>query len=367
MSARFRAPDYKPTREDVERLHNVFRAFFKKKKPRFLTSAHDAYFFLLLSDRKFAIEFLTTYFPDLAEVLDFDRLSFEMGTRINLLFEKKIADLSFIVPFKERGWENVRIRIIIEHKAQSGSREDRRSLGNIYQYLSLGMTEPLGIGSDKGEEPRAAQSIAVLVYTGRDENYNGPDPKKCFPLPKKLEKYRFGGYIPCVNLTRLYKEGKIKGSPLLRLALSALACGGLRTLGKMFEALMVIYDELKTVDERAKYHLGMFFEYVRAATKNLKQTISRERFLNVMYKMENEEVKSAMEPYGGWFTKEEEKAIYDKGYEGGYDKGYEGGREEWTLRTLGGLVDKGLLPLKQAAAEMGLTVSQFKEKVAALA
>ncbi|MBQ9873630.1 MAG: Rpn family recombination-promoting nuclease/putative transposase [Thermoguttaceae bacterium] len=260
--------------ERNERKRFFHRLFHKKRSV--LGSIHDIFFFVVMSDRKFLIEVMKKYFPDLAEALDFDKLTFEPTTRVNALFERKVADLVFVVPCKDPQNADVRIHIIAEHKAQHGRRDNRRTLLNIHEYVNLTTKAILNdLESDKSKKSdRCPQAIAIIFYTGKNEKYEAPKWSDLFFLPKELERYLISLEIPCVNITRLLTNGKIKGSPLVRGAFSALGYAGKGVLGKNFGAVVKILSKIKKIDWRARFLIDACFTYAFGSANNEGQEIT---------------------------------------------------------------------------------------------
>ncbi|MBQ9875091.1 MAG: Rpn family recombination-promoting nuclease/putative transposase [Thermoguttaceae bacterium] len=256
----FRDPNRVLTDEESSEIRSLFRAA-SEKKPKFIESIYDLYFLALLSDLSLMIEALKTYLSEWAEYLDFDRAQFEPTVRANRSLRKKVADMIVSVPFKKGERPDMKILIVVEHKAQSGGQADVETIANVVEYVVLTTTEQMRNAKAKNGEPRSRpQSLVVVFYTGPDPNYKAPEWSKAFPLPEPFAKFAFKIKIPRANVTRLYLDKKIKGTPLLRAGFSALACAGRNILTSAFASLVDIFREIKDADYdyRARRHFRNF-------------------------------------------------------------------------------------------------------------
>ena len=98
------------TEKDRKLRWELLRVLFGKKR-RGPDPVHDLCFFMAMSDPEFVKETLLTYFPELAEELDLDQITAEPATFLNRLLERKIADLIFSIPLKNKEWGDVKIRM----------------------------------------------------------------------------------------------------------------------------------------------------------------------------------------------------------------------------------------------------------------
>ncbi|MBQ9873491.1 MAG: Rpn family recombination-promoting nuclease/putative transposase [Thermoguttaceae bacterium] len=337
------------TEKDRKLRWELLRVLFGKKR-RGPDPVHDLCFFMAMSDPEFVKETLLTYFPELAEELDLDQITAEPATFLNRLLERKIADLIFSIPLKNKEWGDVKIRIVIEHKAQGEKKDNRRTIMNLVEYVVLATKEGMKSAGADNNRP-IPQAIAIVFYTGGDVDFDTPVWEEYFKLPGKLGEFSLKIKIPCVNLTRLVTEDKLQGSPIVRAFFSAMAYAGLRTLKKNFGKVLKIFNEIKRRSDRVEILYDMLVAYIFRATENVGQTITEEEFVNECNKLETREMKEVIRPLTNWLSEEEKTAL----------------REEGSVKILRNLVDSKLLTPKQAAEQLGLTVSQFKQKEAALA
>ena len=337
------------TEKDRKHRWELLRVLFGKKR-RGPDQVHDLCFFMAMSDPEFVKETLLTYFPELAEELDLDQITAEPATFLNRLLERKIADLIFSIPLKNKEWGDVKIRIVIEHKAQGEKKDNRRTIMNLVEYVVLATKEGMKSAGADNNRP-IPQAIAIVFYTGGDVDFDTPVWEEYFKLPGKLGEFSLKIKIPCVNLTRLVTEDKLQGSPIVRAFFSAMAYAGLRTLKKNFGKVLKIFNEIKRRSDRVEILYDMLVAYIFRATENVGQTITEEEFVNECNKLETREMKEVIRPLTNWLSEEEKTAL----------------REEGSVKILRNLVDSKLLTPKQAAEQLGLTVSQFKQKEAALA
>lgn len=221
---------------------------------------------------------------------------------------------------------------------------------NLVEYVVLATKEGMKSAGADNNRP-IPQAIAIVFYTGGDVDFDTPVWEEYFKLPGKLGEFSLKIKIPCVNLTRLVTEDKLQGSPIVRAFFSAMAYAGLRTLKKNFGKVLKIFNEIKRRSDRVEILYDMLVAYIFRATENVGQTITEEEFVNECNKLETREMKEVIRPLTNWLSEEEKTAL----------------REEGSVKILRNLVDSKLLTPKQAAEQLGLTVSQFKQKEAALA
>ncbi|MBQ9875423.1 MAG: hypothetical protein IJM30_13295 [Thermoguttaceae bacterium] len=335
------------TEEELNRRRELTRSVFRKSC-RGGPSIHDKYFLLNMARRSFMIEVLETYLADWKEELDIPRFRYVSTARVNRMFDKKIADIMIAIPAKAPGWKDVEILIVIEHKAQSGSKENRRTIANLIQYITLASVE--GLDEDSDGKRRFPQALAIVFYTGDDPEFDTPRWSDYFELPEGLSKYLVRCEIPCVNVTRLMIEDKIQGSPFVQAAFWALASAGKRTLVENFRKILRVFAKIKNFDGDARIAFNAFIDYAFQAVASVGQKISRKLFYDALQELEDEEMKEELSVYDGWISEEERDECLEKG----------------GLIMLMGLVNNKLITQKQAAEQAKMTVAEFKKKTKAL-
>jgi len=127
------------------------------------------------------------------------------------------------VPLKGRE-EYVALTLIAEHKAQSGSAIDRRTVAQTLKYVALEVEKQLtNLSSDK----ILYQPLVVVFYTGSDPDFEAPSWENCFPFPEELQidehreaQIRFKPVT--VNLTRLFLEDKLSKEDFLNVMVASM-------------------------------------------------------------------------------------------------------------------------------------------------
>lgn len=181
-----------------------------------------------MGDRNCAVDFMKALFADWAKCLDFDKLSVEPNEIYSRALSKRVADLIYSVPIRGSDDQKVEISIVVEHKAQSGSFDvDGRTIGNVVSYQ-------VSTTIDKRRyNKNSPQSLAIIVYTGPDVNYDSPKWEKYYPLSEHFERYQLKCEIPCVNVSKMVADGtleKLALSPIVGKTCEALGHAGLGDL-----------------------------------------------------------------------------------------------------------------------------------------
>ena len=103
-------------------------------------SVHDGYFHAMLDNRPFVARYLNAYLPkavrDVLDLSDPSKIEILSTEFYDERLKKHIADLIFLVPFKNSD-ARAALRLIAEHKAQSGASVDRRTVAQTLKYLTL--------------------------------------------------------------------------------------------------------------------------------------------------------------------------------------------------------------------------------------
>lgn len=198
-------------------------------------SVHDSFFHFMLKIPVFAVRFLNAYLPeellaalDLSDPSNIKILSSDYyDKRLN----KHIADLIFLVRCKGED-ARVALKLVVEHKAQSGSLVDRKTVAQTLKYAALEIEEQL---KKTPNEKIVYQPLVVLFYTGSDPTFEAPSWESCFPLPEllRVEKLREAQirFRPlCVNLTRMFLEDKLSKKDFLRVMPEIMARASLKQL-----------------------------------------------------------------------------------------------------------------------------------------
>ena len=252
-------------------------------------------------------ETMKVYYPDLAKVLDFDRGRLAPTTR-NRMFDRKIADFAVIVPVFDPNLGEFEIMPIVEHKAQSGRNVDRTTLINAAQYAVLSTADRLKetIEAERDGKTRICpRSLIVVFFTGADENWTAPSMDECFPVPTGLEKYAFHMDVQSVNITKLWKEGALKGSPHLRAIFTALAAGGSYQISEFFVEIIGLFNQIENFDDDARYSMRSCITYAFQTAGQSGQRITPEIYAKARKQLENREMQEEMEIFRGFASEEE--------------------------------------------------------------
>ncbi len=240
-------------------------------------SVHDSYFHFMLKDPAFLADFLGEYLPkEILEALDLSdpsKIKFLSTDFYDERGVKHIADLLFTVPCKEEN-EYVALKLLVEHKAQSGASLDRKTIAQTLKYVALEVDGELknpeeGAGSDAAAT--ICQPLVVLFYTGSNPSFEAPSWERSFPLPSSLRvdelreaQVRFKPIT--VNLTRMYLENRISRNGFLNVMVASMASASLKRLPEnystLFSALEQVENWTPADDERLKASVN----YVVSAT-----------------------------------------------------------------------------------------------------
>lgn len=246
-------------------------------------SLHDYLFHYAMTTEWFAAEFLEAYFPHWGEVLDFKKLTLLPNEQYDESGVKRIPDLIVSIPMKTDPEQETLLSLILEHKAQEGYHEDKRTLINLTQYALNETVRRL----EKIEKvkKRIPQTLVALVYTGSSLNYQGPKWDDFVdPVDNVFGECAFSFKYPCINITKLYNDNELKGSPFVKMIYDALAIASLR---RFDSDLTKIYGELTgLVDAKNESVLKLLWSlktYVFLQSKAIGQEVTKEE----LQKMEN--------------------------------------------------------------------------------
>ena len=84
---------------------------------------------------------------------------------------------------------------------------------------------------------------------------------ECFPVPAGLEKYAFHMDVQSVIITKLWKEGALKGSPHLRAIFTALAAGGSYQISEFLVEIIGLFNQIEDFDDDARYSVRSCITY----------------------------------------------------------------------------------------------------------
>ncbi len=293
-------------------------------------SIYDVMFHKIMGDRNCAVDFMKAFFAHWAKDLDFDKLSVEPNEIYSRALGKRVADLIYSVPIRGSNDQKVEISIVVEHKAQSGAFDvDGHTIGNVVHYLVATTIEK------RKENKNSPQSLAVIVYTGPDVNYDSPKWEEYFPLPEPFAQYRLQCEIPCVNVSKMVADGtleKLALSSIVGKTCEALGHAGLGDLEEHLRHAPKTSNKGKRrniPDERELFTaLGMF---VAIALSN------RNKYLSP------EEVGSLIDNIGGGEEMGKKvRSIFDVVREQGIEQGREEGIEEGVAKTYREIILKSL-------------------------
>jgi len=235
-------------------------------------SIHDAYFHFMLRDPVFLTGFLGEYLPEEAlEALDLSdpsKINFLSTDFYDERGAKHIADLLFTVPCKEEN-DFVLLKLLVEHKAQSGESIDPKTISQATRYVVLEVD-----GELKDQKKNATpiyQPLVVLFYTGSDPDFEVPSWESTFPLPSSLQtdklkesQLRFKPIT--VNLTRRFLEGKISQNGFLNVMVASMALAGLKRLPEHYSTLFSALGQIENWTDSDFERLKASINYVVSAT-----------------------------------------------------------------------------------------------------
>ena len=269
------------TFESTYALNETLNKIVKGQLP-FMGSIHDVCFHMIMTDKEFASDFLKTYAPEpWKEYCNFDELELEPTVYVDEFLKRHVADVSYIIPYKGDSGESMRLTLIVEHKAQGSKMDRRHTIENIMQYVYLTTIE-----RDR-DKPTSTQSAALLVYTGKDENYTAPTWAETHQAPAFAKNQTIRYEPDCVNLTRLFVDDELQGSPLVRAMCKVLACAGKRQLRENRKTLLKPFGEIANVNERVRSFARLAYFYVVCAANNIKQTFGLQELKELMEGAEN--------------------------------------------------------------------------------
>ena len=242
---------------------------------RKMGALHDSFFHAIVSFRPILVGFLKTYFPQLDERFDIERAEALPNDLYDKTLTKRIADCIVLIPRRDEVESGaLSLRLILEHKAQSGSDVDATAIGNIYQYV---VWETLQTQRNFPKE-KVAQAIAVIVYNGPDPQYDSPSWEEHFPLPEELKECQLRMKVPCVNLSKLLKANALKGDKFVRVTTEIFALGGGKLIKSKIERLAELLNELRGDDDISKTIFQVCATYALFSSSNANQPLSRDDF-----------------------------------------------------------------------------------------
>ncbi len=289
-------------------------------------SLHDAFFHYIQNVREIAIESVKRWFPELVDLVDFDKLEIHTQDFYDRTLKKRAVDLIYTIQLRD-GSGTLPIALILEHKAQSSQLENASTLAQTLDYVVSFCREEIKKRREasraKGDAP-IMQPIVVVIYTGRDMNLKGLKWQDSFYLPESLKRYRVG-YSPLfVNMTRLSVDKKLNASPFFRVAYDLMA---LASLGKLEGAERFVLKPLSGVvswgarEQNLLLSMGCYF--LRSAT-NAKIPVDRST-IETLFRSTNHgdesTMKSVWAEIGDEVAKNEKKKGLEEGIGIGVEKG----------------------------------------------
>jgi len=235
-------------------------------------SIHDSYFHFMLRDPVFLADFLGAYLPDsVLEALDLSdpgKIRFLSTDFYDERGAKHIADLIFSVPCKDEN-DFVLLKLLVEHKAQSGASIDHKTISQTARYVVLEVDGEL---KDVQKDVESVyQPLVVLFYTGSDPDFEVPSWESTFPLPSSLQVGELKDsqirYKPItVNLTRRFLEGKISKNGFLNVMVASMALAGLKRLPEHYSTLFSALGQIENWTDADVERLKASINYVVSAT-----------------------------------------------------------------------------------------------------
>ncbi len=235
-------------------------------------SVHDVYFHAMLDNRPFVARYLNAYLPESVRAV----LDLSDPSKIEILstefyderLKKHVADLIFLVPFKDSS-ARAALRLIAEHKAQSGASVDRRTIAQTLKYLTLEVDARLR--ELKGDSGVFYQPLVVVFYTGSDPDFEVPSWESCFPLPELLQieelresQVRFKPL--CVNLTRMFLADELNKEDFLYVMNASMSLASLKRLPESYSTLFNALGQIENWTDEDRLRLKTSINYVVAAT-----------------------------------------------------------------------------------------------------
>ena len=324
----------KASERDRARADSIFRARVAKAEYRLYKgfgkelrkggAVHDLFFHFMLKDAAFAARFLNAYLPkklrDALDLSDPKRIRTLSTDFYDSRVGKHVADLIFVVPCKEPN-KFVSLTLIVEHKAQSGSSIDRKTVMQTLKYVALEVETAL---KRESRDAVLYQPLVVLFYTGANPAFEAPSWEDYFPLPEFLQveelretQIRFKPL--CVNLTRLFLEDKLSDEDFLRVVPEIMARASLKRLKEAYSTLFQSLGQIKDWTKETYDCLVACSNYVALASDKF---MTREERLELVQSVDDET------------TREKMKTIFELFEDDGRVEGRIEGKIEGKLETI---------------------------------
>ena len=176
-------------------------------------SPSDEMFHLAHNFQIIAIACVKELFPDKWKLLDLKRLTIEPNEFYSEKLKKRIADIVYTIPLLNSS-EVVKLTLILEHKGQSSTSENRETAAQVLTYVAEFCRRESQKPAAKASNP-GAQPIPVVIYTGPDETLEKLEWSNLFKTPTGFDEFAMTIPIKFVNMTKLRREGKLPKNPFL--------------------------------------------------------------------------------------------------------------------------------------------------------
>ncbi|MBQ9875307.1 MAG: hypothetical protein IJM30_12700 [Thermoguttaceae bacterium] len=220
-------------------------------------SVNDAFFKSTIGGPGIGGDFMASHLPEFAEIFAFEE-SVSETTELVLPSQRQVrSDYTFWVPHRRELASGalpkskkeflricVPVTFILEHKAQSGALEDPHTVAQLGLYAHMNCYQQVARRLQPYRQP-----FPVVVYNGPDPNVGPFFFENYFPVDKALARWGIHWEMYCVNLTRLYLEGKLLGNPITRSMCLAMGASGAGTLRRDFALAFEQLKELREWDD----------------------------------------------------------------------------------------------------------------------
>ncbi|MBQ9874214.1 MAG: hypothetical protein IJM30_07100 [Thermoguttaceae bacterium] len=318
-----RPSDDNANRENLDSEKSVFSSSKSGEK---YSSRHDEFFKRSVGNERFCPEFMATTLPsEFGQVFDFPRLRKAPTDFFPPMRGAVRSDLTLFVPIKPEFAQNrtvgsqsdAVVTLIVEHKAQSGSFEDAHTVAQAGLYAFAANYQRVVQRIRPFLSP-----IAAIVYNGSNPDIDHFAFGEHFSLPEKLALWQIGWTIPCVNLTRLYLDNKIVGSPVVQSLCLAMGAAG---SGELQNDIGLPFDPLRRVDD---WDDPVYRDYSEALVVYIERE-TRERGCPVSWDRLNEAAKRGIPRK----VRSEMKKLFDLGVERGELRGERRGERKGSLNA----------------------------------
>ena len=263
-----------------------------------------------LCDRQNAISFVETYLPEVAAEFDAKELVVETPEFYNEFLTKKTLDFAYAIPSKKDADEELLLTVALEHKSHGGARSELETLEQLFYYFALlcrrhrferksDSASNAPKPSPRRREPKRAQPLVVLLYTGKNLNYEPPQWEDYYPLPQSLSRFQVRFPILCVNWTKAYREGRINGDPLVNVPASLLSAAALKELPEALTKIFAEINKLPPLGDRERSLLNAYITYVVKAYNNAGLAVNQRDLDSIFNAVENPNRREEMETIVG--------------------------------------------------------------------